>query len=302
MLKNIGHRLNEEIKNSYSMFDYLRTKQDEWRFKFLKEQDFKALPHLGKTAQVYWFEMLQRVHIIVLVSSFKMLRWFDSADDCYSNYYGFCASLRGLVESCADAYYTLRQVPLTLATDFRVIYEQLGERSPVLTYHEELENELLHYLQATKLTSDQKKVLPRYLEAKHVTDYVKEIDGGDGDIIALYGRLCGISHPSSESTRTLLFEHEGETIVCCDSAELERQLVEVVLDRESETITKMFRVVVASAVSTILLLNRFDVPKIRLDVSFEESFLSTDIWDEIATKMKMSEEKYKVAVSSGKYV
>jgi hypothetical protein len=147
---NITEILPLDLLNTYESLNSLRKSNDEWRYIFMADDEFRELmsEDLTRASGVYWKEMLYRAHIVCLVSAFKTLRWIESLDSTFENYYGFCASLRGLVESCADTFYTLRSTPLTLAKDFFVIKEQIGQRScrddacP-------LEELLIHYIQAT---------------------------------------------------------------------------------------------------------------------------------------------------------
>ncbi|ABA57050.1 hypothetical protein Noc_0528 [Nitrosococcus oceani ATCC 19707] len=244
-----------------------------------------------QAAEIYWKEMLYRAHIVCLVSAFKTLRWIEALDSTFENYYGFCTSLRGLIESCSDAFYTLRSTPLTLARDFFVIKEQINRRSGVITLHENLEGLLLHYIQATRLSPSQKRQYPDSFSAKSVRDYLSTMDNEKLD--HLYQWLCGIAHPAYESTRIFLFCYEGQTIVCNDSYEMERVLIRDILQAYAPALTKMIRTYMNNLISIFMLLNEFEIENIVTTVDNESEFKETAIWAEVQQYIYESEFLYR---------
>jgi hypothetical protein len=265
----------------------------------MNDSEYSKIKDPEFAANIYWSEMLFRIHILVLVSSFKTLRWIEAMDNNYSNYYGFCSSLRGLIESVADTFYTLRNIPLTIARDFDAIKKQINKNSSVFITHDKLESELLHYIQATKLDKSQKDKYPKSFNSKQIREYLDSVD--DPKIISLYSYLCGISHPAYESNQIFLFLEKGDAIVCNDSYALESELIDVVIAENSGTISNLFRTYMNNLVSVILLLNEFEIDKICFDVSFENEFKKSEIWREISEYMAESEIKYKSALQLGKY-
>lgn len=299
MINNIKHKLPVDLMNSYETLRSLRECKTEWRYKFMDEVEYSKIQEPKSAANIYWSEMLFRIHIIVLVSSFKTLRWIEAMDNNSSNYYGFCSSLRGLIESVCDTFYTLRNIPLTIARDFDAIKKQINENSDVLITHEKLESELLHYIQATKLDKSQKDNYPNSFNSKQIREYLDSVD--DPEIISLYSYLCGISHPALESNQIFLFSEQGDAIVCNDSFALESDLIDVVIAKNSETISNLFRKYMNNLVSVILLLNELKIDKISFDISIENEFKKNEIWMEISKYMAESEIKYKKALQLRKY-
>lgn len=281
-----------DLINAYDSLSSLRQSNDEWRYEFMAEDNFLKLLNddTVQAAEVYWKEMLYRTHIVCLVSAFKTLRWIEALDSNFENYYGFCSSLRGLLESCTDTFYTLRSVPLTIARDFFVIKEQISRRSNVFTTHAPLEDLLLHYIQATKLSRSQMKQHPNTFAAKQITEYLSTMD--DEDLLGLYQWLCGISHPSCESTRTLLFHHEGQAIVCNDSFEMEKMLVRQIFEIHGPSLSRMMRTYMNNIVSVFYLLNEFGIENLIITTEAEAQFKQSDIWKEVQGYMNESEILY----------
>lgn len=258
----------------------------------MADDDFRKLmsEDVMRASEGYWKEMLYRTHIVCLVSAFKTLRWIESLDSTFENYYGFCASLRGLVETCADTFYTLRSTPLTLAKDFFVIKEQIGQRSSVMTTHAPLEELLIHYIQATKLSASQAKQYPDSFKAKTIKEYISAVD--DEELNMLYQWLCGISHPAYEGTKIFLFLHNGQTIVCNDSFDMEKVMIRDILKFYAPTLSRLMRLYMNNMVSVLLLLNEFGIERLTTMIESEFQFKQTDIWKEIHQYMNESEQLY----------
>jgi hypothetical protein len=281
-----------DLLNTYESLHSLRQSNDEWRYVFMADDEFRELMSEDaiRASGVYWKEMLYRAHIVCLVSAFKTLRWMESLDSTFENYYGFCASLRGLLESCADTFYTLRSVPLTLAKDFFVIKEQIGQRSSVLTTHASLEDLLIHYIQATKLSHSQSKQYPDSFRAKTIKEYLSAMD--DEDLNKLYQWLCGISHPAYEATKMFLFLHKGQTIVCNDSFDMEKVMIRDILQFYTPALSRMMRSYMNNLVSVLLVLNELGIDSLTTAIGSELVFKQTDIWKEIHQYMNESEHLY----------
>lgn len=292
MIRNIREILPVDLLHSYDSLHSLRQSKDEWRYIFLDDGKFQDLANKNATqaAEIYWKEMLYRTHIVCLVSSFKTLRWIEALDSTFENYYGFCVSLRGLIESCADTFYTLQSTPLTFARDFFAIKEQINRRSRVFTTHAPLEESLLHYIQATKLSPSQMRNLSSWYGAKTIKEYLSALD--NEELSRLYQYLCGISHPACESIKTFLFLHKGETIVCSDSFDMERALIRDILHIFAPALSQMARSYMGNLVSVFLLLNAFEVESLATSIEYESAFKQTDIWAEVQHYMNESERLY----------
>lgn len=292
MIQNIREILPPDLLSAYKSLHSLRQSNDEWRYNFMADDKFRELmtEDAVQASAVYWKEMLFRAHIVCLVSAFKTLRWMESLDSTFENYYGFCASLRGLLESCADTFYTLRSVPLTFAKDFFVIKEQIGQRSGTLTTHAPLEDLLIHYIQATKLSQPQAKQYPDSFKAKTIREYASAMD--DEELNELYQWLCGVSHPAYESTKILLFLHKGQTIVCNDSFDMEKVTIRDIMQSYAPALTRMIRLYMNNMVSVLFILNELGIESLTTTIEGELDFKQTKVWEDIQFYMNESKHLY----------
>lgn len=301
MINNLKHKLPIDLINSYEALKSLRDSKSEWRYKFMNDADYSKIQEVESAASIYWSEMLLRIHTIILISSFKTLRWIEAMDNNHSNYYGFCSSLRGLIESVADTFYTLRNVPLTIAVDFHVIKKQINESSIVLTTHNNLESELLHYIQATKIDKSQKDIYPKSYNSKQIKEYLDSINDPNNNLNNLYSYLCGISHPAFESNQIFMFLDNEDTIVCSDSFGMESKLIDVVIEENSETVSNLFHSYMNNLISTMLVLNEFNIDMIYFNISNEKEFKKNEIWKEVNEHMIASKLKYINSLRIGIY-
>jgi hypothetical protein len=299
--KRFIEKFPEEVVNTYETLKCLRKSSNEYHYNFLDNDDFLKINYPPEKYSIYWKEMLKRIHIIILLSCFKTLRWIEAIDDSINNFYGFCSSLRGLIESISDTFYTLYKVPSTIATDFHAIKEQIEKRSLILTNHQNLESELLHYIQATKLNKLEKRKYPKYLNAKQIKEYIKSIDDKKGSLYNLYSFLCSISHPAYESNCVFLLLNKDETIVFNDSIKYELTVIDQILEEHSLTIRDVFRRYMNILYSTILLLNKFEINSLSFHFSNSDMFEKSPVWKEIKQKIDDSELRYKEEIAKGKY-
>jgi hypothetical protein len=153
--------------------------------------------------QNYVDEIIFRFHAASLITLRRNLSWVESIEGAQrnSNLFGFCASLRGLIESAADSFYSLRYAPQNLATYFNTIKRcvERKETGSILLF-KELEDWGLHFMEAGKY--ENKNLNERHFKAKSTWEYLKAIDSEKAlkPVYPLYQKLCQITHPSRETT------------------------------------------------------------------------------------------------------
>lgn len=151
----------------------------------------------------YVVEIIYRSHAASLITLRRNLGWIESIQLSLKNssYFTFCSSLRGLIESAADSFYSLRWVPQNLATYFSIIKNCIEKKeSKNIHLFKELEDWGLHFLEAGKYQN--KKLDKEHFKAKSPWEYLKSIDSESvlKPVYPLYQKLCQITHPSRETT------------------------------------------------------------------------------------------------------
>ncbi|MGF7229950.1 hypothetical protein [Arachidicoccus sp.] len=295
---------SERFQNLYNCLCEIRDSKEDWRYKIIHVDNFAKHKNPIEAAADYWKEILYRAHLAVLVTYFKTIRWIDAVKDAKenSNYYSFVASLRGFIECCSDSFYSLNTVPLTIAKDFEVISRQLSKTSGVITDHQSLEELLIHFSHATKLGKEQKNIWPEFLNAKQIREYLNSISDVGDKIDFLYSYLCQVVHPASQSADIILFHsYENEMIVCGDSFQLEKELINIIDVEFAEVIHNTFTIICTNGFTILKLLKKFHLPELHTSFTFEDTVEDIDAWQEILDLIAKSKMNYDLATVSGVY-
>ena len=185
----------------------------------------------------YALEIIYRFHAASLITLRRNLAWIESIQLAKNNslYFAFCSSLRGLIESAADSFYSLRYVPQNLATYFKTIKTCIENKEKKrLHLFKELEDWGIHFLEAGKY--EDKKLDKEHFKAKSTWEYLKSIDSESAlkPVYPLYQKLCQITHPSRETTY-LFFKSKNDHWVVEDINEKEEiEKLENSYDKEYE--------------------------------------------------------------------
>jgi hypothetical protein len=166
-------------------------------YRLIAPDQFGKLPQKDML-RGYWTEILSRSHWAAISNLLRHQLWVDGCRSQFAkapNYLGFCAALRGLVEAAADAVYSLRAVPLTLAKCNGPIRAALQGTLPNGLICSELENALIHFQFARKTAK--REGPPDTHQAKKTTEYLRGADSQNDDLKSLYGELCEVVHPAA---------------------------------------------------------------------------------------------------------
>jgi hypothetical protein len=249
--------------------------------------DFVPLPPVDAPlqprvlARTYWIEMLARAHAASFVALSRHLRWLDAIASCEDapNYLGYCAALRGFLESAADSLDTLLHVPLTLATCHAQICLALSGADTAVPVHEELEDGLIHFLYARKLPKDGGG-FPASHRNKTVQDYLKPlISRGIPLVQECYGDLCDVTHSGFLSVTP--FFQPGDRTLYRVASSADADLILSFAEKYGPMFGPLTEHALNPAVLTLKVLNRFSVTHLqsRFVEVFNISHLSA--WQEI---------------------
>ena len=111
--------LNRDGVRFVELVDDLGLERLETRYAFSDEEEYRELlvRDLSEGMRVYWTETLQRAHLAAVTAILRSRRWLSGVVHAAAenNFLIFSASLRGLMESAADASTAFLGTPLTLA-------------------------------------------------------------------------------------------------------------------------------------------------------------------------------------------
>lgn len=233
------------------------------QYHFMGTDVFTQLPH-ADLVRVYWTEILYRAHWAAASNILRHERWMRACVNQYQNtpnYLGFAAALRGMVESAADAFHDLANVPLTLARARAHICMCLAGRSTRMSVCKDIEEQLIHFQFARRLGRGD--LAPEVHRALPTKAYIAAADGPDTVLANLYSELCQLAHPGAESILWFA-EQDGEAVTLTlgeDGA-----WIESLVQRHAQAIEISLMQGVNSSLLTFKLLNRFEVPSVHVRV------------------------------------
>jgi hypothetical protein len=167
--------------------------------------------------QIYWNELLDRVHFASVISLLRAKAWFDGMFSGVrdENFHSFAACMRGLIESVGDSCHCLLGVPAQLKSKSSLIARALSGRADIHEHEryleEELEVRMIHFSHARGTRREEKVPDAAKHRAKHVRDYLDILkDGPAAQLIPVYEQLCDISHPASNSNLPFTLIHRDD--------------------------------------------------------------------------------------------
>lgn len=203
-MPNSTGSFNPTLERFIGIVDGLALPACKTRYTFtsleLYERTLKA--SINKGMQIYWVELLGRAHLTSVTSILRNRQWVSALSLAIqnNNLLAFAAAFRGFIESSADGYSALKNLPRCLARDYESIASAVSGTLDLIFSAPQLEDDLIHFQYARKLTKGEISESPKSHETKKVRDYLEEIErGGIPDLVAAYSYLCDLTHPSATS-------------------------------------------------------------------------------------------------------
>lgn len=215
---------------------------------------------IATAMQIYWKELLMRMHFASFTSIMRNERWLNGINLSIAseNYLLFTSSLRGLIESVADSYYSLLSKPTDVACNFKNIQAAINGRLFRPLWPKEFEESLIHFQHASKTD---KSGLP-YNKPLSTSDYINIFDKyGEDDTKKLYSNLCEVVHPAKNSiscfTKLINVNEESEYTTTCVG--LDAEFIDNLINDNSysSTISNLLKISISAPVSCLKVLNLF---------------------------------------------
>jgi len=203
------------------MIDQLALSKTKTRYLFTSAEDYARIIREDRSRgmQIYWGEILARTHMASVIAILRSRHWISAivAATKEKNLLLFAAAFRGLIESSADTSSSLGSIPHTFARDHADINSALsGRLGKRIVIAREIEDELIHFSHARRLTKAELATTPHSHMARSIRDYIDILEKGQvHDVVACYQSLCDLTHPGAcsvwmwlTSTSDLEFELE----------------------------------------------------------------------------------------------
>jgi len=273
-----------------AMIDELGLTNLRTRYIFSKNEDVKPLilDDPGRFMQIYWGEILARAHLTAITSILRNRHWVSAviaaAED--KNLLSFAASLRGLIESAADSQTALKHIPRRFAINHAQIMCALsGKLERVNLLDGEMEDKLIHFAYARKLTKAERAEVPESHQVMKVRDYIDELEEAQvHNIVECYDKLCDLTHPGASSVWMLLHsvnDLEMELIAGQDDSEISR-----FLNDYRRTILDLIMLAFNPGIITLRVLNYFTLVKFHVPALDRWDLSGVPIWQKCHADLK----------------
>lgn len=252
-------------------------------YSFMPTEEFVKIKTMEESQLIYWSEIIQRLHISGATTVLRLKKWYESVDCAYKtkNYYGFCASLRGMLEACSDSFHSIGKVLLPVSEKFSHIKIAIegDAKKPVLAT--ELEDELIHYMCGRKLSAAEKNKYEDSHKAKQVRHYLDSIKSES--LNSLYSELCQVSHPSAMSLTPFMMVHPKHGLMLHNEF-LDEELNETIMVRYQATIYETMEFALWPALCSLKLVNMLGGSLLEALYTKDEALKGLeehDLWDRL---------------------
>lgn len=234
--------------------------------------------------KMYWDEILLRVHFASITSIMRNDKWLRGLILSIetSNYILFAASLRGILESVTDSYYSLN-TPLDLACNYKNIKLAISGDLNRLFNSDVLEEKLIHFQFAAK--SDKSGL--SYNKPLFASKYIELFDQySDINTKKLYIKLCEVVHPAQDSIscfKTNIRESENFEYSITDTT-LDDLYIDSIMNDYDSVIIQLLKMSINAPVLNLRILNHLDYELVRseyLNSCLIFNLLSKDVWDQV---------------------
>lgn len=220
--------------------------------------------------RVYWRDFLFYAHLVVSASLHRNCRLIDASvrERRASSLPGWASCTRALLEAIGDSSTTLRAILSLLADKHHLIRRCLeGKEDQTVVVSSEVEDLMIHFTHARRLTKGEKKRLPPSHEAKPAAEYIRELAAhGMPHAPELYSELCALSHPAADSVK-YLFSNTGEGTVFRIDPYADRRAIDSLVAAYSAVFEDLLMVAVNPILLTLRVFHAFplfpDIPELR---------------------------------------
>lgn len=262
------------------------------QFEFMDPKKFGEIKDLTTLNQIYWKELLFRAYWAAALNIMRHQRWQAACVAAFTpcpNLLSFTAALRGLVEASADAFYSLRPVPVTLAENQDLIEPALQGTLQDVGIIQELEDRLIHFVYGRKLAKTEKATTPNSHVALEPKEYRNAMGLPEMERIGfaqLYDELCGFCHPTGFSLAFLWHQdvRENATTVHITSGRDDERILAFCRKFEN-TIQLALSLSVTASALCLKMLNRFSLLEVRSATIERWNFDDIPAWRKIEASL-----------------
>jgi hypothetical protein len=268
-----------------SLLDSFERAAEPRSYRIMPIADFATLRGIAERNQVYWSEILFRAHFGACTGMLRLNEWLHGSERARvdGNVLMLAAGMRGFLEACADTFQGFSDVAPTLADCHAVVRRAItGELSEQIALAPELENMLIHFSYARRLSPSEGPVLHSAASAK---DCISVLSESASDVVDVYHVLCDYTHPAEPSLFRFAGERTHPDTLTFDPNAGPRKLAEIVA--LSEHVGKVALVLaVAPLVTALKTLNAFAFAPVATPWAEGVDLSFSDVWCQLNKRLR----------------
>lgn len=282
--------LNQDATRFVEMIDGLGLANSETRYTIMASDEYEHIIKNDPTKglQIYWYEILARAHLTALTGILRSRRWLSAVVSATrdKNLLAFVSAFRGLIESAADTSSAFQGIPLTLARFHPQIIAALsGEPNRTMSLSSEMENALIHFSHARRLSKAEQKKAPSSHAARQVREYMKILEKGQiTGVDECYSALCDLTHPGASSVWMWLNSVDGIEITL--SAHQDESIISHFLQQYRTMMTKLIMFAFNPAIITLNILNYFPLKELHTPELLNWNLSGITLWQKCQSELK----------------
>lgn len=271
------------------MLDALTVTTHSTRYTFTSNQLYKSIVYNdpAKANQILWREILARSHLTAAIAILRNRSWIKAMVSAINenNLLAFAAAMRGFLESAADSSTSLDIVPARLAHYHENIISALsGAFGDTIFPVDRLEDELIHFAFARKLTKNERETSPSSHSAKQISEYIEVLRKGQvPKADECYRAMCDLAHPGASSVWMWLRSvSELEFYLAPRQHESE---ISGLLSQYRETFQHIVMYAFHPSIVTLRVLNYFPLEEFHVPALMTWDMSGIPLWKKCLTKL-----------------
>jgi hypothetical protein len=182
----------------------------------MSQAKFAEIETLGERNRIYASEILYRAHFGASAALLRLREWFTGAHRALEdrNVVILASAIRGFLETVADTFDALEDVPMTLAESHVVLRKAIAGDLDHLLMMPETESDLIHFAYARRLEPEDNA--PQLHDAKTAASTISSLEESIPEVKNFYAALCQYSHPASPTVLRYATRHADRELLTFD--------------------------------------------------------------------------------------
>lgn len=251
-------------------------------YTFIPHAEFTEMLNVNvpSAMRLYWTELLGRAHFSAIASIIRSYQWSAGMAFAYTDdlFLPFSANFRSLIESAADGYDALKDIPFSLAQAKDKISQCLNGYAHFPLTAPDMESKLIHFTFARKHPKGLD--IPRDHRAKEPWEYIKGLeDAFLPGISDCYSKLCQYTHPAAESVLHMLTPISENSLQLLPSSNQKK--IESLKEEYQGLLMDLLTIAFNPGALILKVLLSFDTPQFHIEPLRNINFDQIQAWIQI---------------------